>query len=110
VLPALRLAASTWCSKALTKLVAAASDGLVCHGHAALEEQFFNVAQAQLKAKIPARSATDDLGRETMTVIKRFRFLHHAILRDRPNDLTMSYWEIHGGVVPTEIAVTHRRH
>jgi hypothetical protein len=45
--------------------------------------------QAQLKAEVPANSATDDRGWETVVVIKRFRFRHHAILRDRPNNLTM---------------------
>ena len=75
-------------SEALAKLIAPASDCLVCHGHTALEEQFLDVAQAQLKAEIPAHSATDDLGWETVTVIERFRFLHHAILRDRASNLT----------------------
>src|SRR6202051_3366960 len=75
-------------SEALAKLIAPASDCLVCHGHTALEEQFLDVAQAQLKAEIPAHSATDDLGWETVTVIDRFRFLHHAILRDRASNLT----------------------
>src|SRR3984893_9829890 len=75
-------------SEALAKLIAPASDCLVCHGHTALEEQFLDVAQAQLKAEIPAHSATDDLGWETVTVIERFRFLHRAILRDRPSNLT----------------------
>jgi len=36
----------------------------------------------------PANRATDDSGRKTVTVIERFRFLHHAILRDRPNKPT----------------------
>jgi hypothetical protein len=75
-------------SKALTKLVAPASDRLVCHGHTALEEQFLDVAQAQLDAEIPANCLADDCGREPMTVLKRFFFLHHAIVRDRPNNLT----------------------
>jgi hypothetical protein len=38
-------------SNALTELIAPAPDRLVCHGHTALEEQFLDVAQAQLKAK-----------------------------------------------------------
>jgi hypothetical protein len=46
-------------SKALAKFVAPTSDRLVCHGHTALEEQFLDVVQAQLKAEIPAHSATD---------------------------------------------------
>jgi hypothetical protein len=75
-------------SEALAKLIAPASDCLVCHGYTALEEQFLDVAQAQLKAEIPTHSATDDLGWETVTVIERFGFLHHAILRDRASNLT----------------------
>jgi hypothetical protein len=51
-------------SKALTELIAPAPDCLVCHSHTALEEQFLDVAQAQLKAKIPAYGATDDRGLE----------------------------------------------
>jgi hypothetical protein len=38
-------------SEALAKLIAPASDCLVCQGHTALEEQFLDVAQAQLKAE-----------------------------------------------------------
>jgi hypothetical protein len=64
-------------------------------GHTALEEQLLDVAQTQLKEEIPAHSATDDLGWETMTVIERFRFLHHAILRDRPNNLTTPFYFTH---------------
>ncbi len=75
-------------SKALAKFVAPAPDGFVCYGHAALEEQFLYVAQAQLKAEIPTHGATDDPGWETVTVIERFRFLHHVILRDRAGNLT----------------------
>jgi hypothetical protein len=38
-------------SETLAKLIAPASDCLVCHGHTTLEEQFLDVAQAQLKAE-----------------------------------------------------------
>ena len=75
-------------SKAFTKLVAPASDRLVRHGHIALEEQLLNVTQTQLKAEIAANCLADDRRREPMTVVKRVCFLHHAILRDRPNNLT----------------------
>jgi len=78
-------------SKALAEFVAPATDRLVGHDHPALEEQFLDVTQAQLKAKIPAHGATDDVGRKTVTVIERFRFLHRDILRDRPNNLTMLF-------------------
>jgi hypothetical protein len=57
-------------SKALAKLVAPASDRLICHGHTALEEQFLDVAQAQLEPEVPAHGATDDTGWEAVTVIE----------------------------------------
>jgi hypothetical protein len=69
-------------SKALTKLVTPAPDGLVCHDYAALKKQFLDVAQAQLKAEIPPNSAAYDTSWETVAVIKRFRFLHRDILYD----------------------------
>jgi hypothetical protein len=58
------------------------SDRLVGHNHPALEEQFFDIAQAQLETKVPTHRATDDARRETVTVIQRFRSLHQAILPD----------------------------
>src|SRR4051812_20387234 len=74
--------------KALTKLVAPAPDRLVCNGHTALEEEFLNVAQTQLKAEIPANCLADHRCRETMTVIQRFCFLHCSILRHSLVNLT----------------------
>jgi putative transposase len=38
----------------------------VRHGHAALEEQLFEVAQAQLEAEIPTHCATDNASRKTV--------------------------------------------
>jgi hypothetical protein len=67
----------------------------ICHGYTALEEQFLDVAKTQLETEIPSNSAADDSSRETVTVIKRFRFFHRAILRDRPNNLTMPAERIH---------------
>jgi len=80
-------------SKARAEFIAPASDRFVGHNHAALKEQFLDVAQARWKAKIPAHGATDDHGRKAMAAIKRFRFFHHAILRDWLNNLTMSQGE-----------------
>jgi hypothetical protein len=60
----------------------------VCHDHPALEEQFLDVTQAQLKAKVPAHGTADDRTWKTVTVIKRVRCLHLAILREQPNNLT----------------------
>ncbi|SAK77911.1 hypothetical protein AWB75_04592 [Caballeronia catudaia] len=74
-------------SEALAKLVTPTSDRL-CHEHTTLEKRLFDVAQAQLEAEVPAHGATDDAGREAVTVIERFRFLHRIILRERPNNLT----------------------
>jgi hypothetical protein len=48
---------------------------------------------------IPAHSATDDFGRKTVAVVERFRFVHHAILRDRPNNLTMPLDRLMRGTV-----------
>jgi hypothetical protein len=45
-----------------------------------IEEQFFDVAQAQLKAQVPAHGATDHARSKTVTVIQGFGFLHRAIL------------------------------
>jgi hypothetical protein len=78
-------------SEALAKLVAPASDRLVSQDHPALEEQLFDITQAQLKAKIPTHGATNDWGRKTETVIQRFQFLHLVIRRDRPINLTMPF-------------------
>jgi hypothetical protein len=47
-----------------------------------------DIAQAQLKPEIPTHCATDDGRRKTVTVIKRFRIVHGAILRDRPRNVT----------------------
>src|SRR5471032_3548747 len=49
------------------------------------------------KRKIPSNSAADDTSRETVPVIKRFRFFHRAILRDRPNNLTMPHEDLREG-------------
>jgi hypothetical protein len=60
----------------------------VCHDHPALEEQFLDVTQAQLKAKVPAHGTADDHTWKTVTAIKPVRCLHLAILREQPNNLT----------------------
>lgn len=88
-------------SKALIEIVAPASHGLVppgvfsrgvYHNHAALEEQFLDDTQVQLKTEVPARRATDDAARKKVAAINRFRFLHRAVLRDRPINLTTSFF------------------
>lgn len=72
MLRAARLASRCFClaSKNSAELTAPESDRLVRHDHAAFEEQFLDAAQAQLKAKIPAHSATDDHSRKTVAAIK----------------------------------------
>ena len=57
------------------ELVAPAPDRLVLHDHAALKQQFFDVAQAQLEAATPAHCATDAALPEAVTVIEQFRFV-----------------------------------
>jgi hypothetical protein len=86
--------------KALAKFIAPASDRLICHGYTALEEQFLDFAQAQLETEIPSNSAADDTSRKTVTVIKRFRFFHRAILRDRPNNLKMPRFQFAAQIMP----------
>jgi len=84
-------------SKTLTELIAPTSNRLVRHNHAALEKQFFNVAQAPLNAEVPAHRTTDNLGWKAVAVIERFRFLHRAILSDHAPNLT----------VPCKVLGTH---
>jgi hypothetical protein len=50
-----------------------ARNGVVTFTHATLEQQFFDVAQAELEAKVPANGVADDRRRESMSVIERFR-------------------------------------
>jgi hypothetical protein len=76
-------------SKTLTELIAPTSNRIVRHNHVALEKRFSNVAQAQLKAEVPAHRATDNLGWKAVTVIERFRFLHRATLSDHAPNLTV---------------------
>jgi hypothetical protein len=68
-------------SKSSTEFVASATDSFVRDRDTTLEQQLFNVAQAHVEPEMPANSAADDGGREAVTVIKQFRFLHHLILR-----------------------------
>jgi hypothetical protein len=66
----------------------------VGHNYAALEEQLFNVAQAQLREKVPAHGTPDDCGWKPVTLTERFRFLHLAIFLGQPNNMTMLAWVI----------------
>jgi hypothetical protein len=75
--------------EARPKFVAPAPDRFIAHDNAAFEQQLFDVAKAQLEAKMPAHSAADSGGRKAMTVIERFRFLHRIILNDSPSNVTV---------------------
>src|SRR5579859_3954433 len=66
------------------ELVAPATDRFVCDHDTTLKQQLLDVAKAQAEPEIPANRAADDDGREAVTVIKRFRFLHHFILPPPP--------------------------
>ncbi|MFB9123788.1 hypothetical protein ACFFYR_11370 [Paraburkholderia dipogonis] len=56
--------------------------------HAALEQQLFNVAQAQLKTEEPAHCLADNCRRKAVAVIDRFRFFHRGILVHRFANVT----------------------
>ncbi|AMV45931.1 hypothetical protein ATN79_28735 [Paraburkholderia caribensis] len=70
------------------KFIALAAHGSVTHHDPALEQQLFNVAQAQLKPKVPANGTTDHHRRKAMTMIERSRFIHLQILRDHLGNVT----------------------
>lgn len=74
--------------KPRAEFVGSAPDRFVADDHPAFKEQLFNVAQTQLKAKIPAYSATDDGSRKAVAVAKRFSILHHTILHPRSGNVT----------------------
>src|SRR5579864_7983279 len=75
--------------EARTELIAPASDRFVADDNPALEQQFFDITQAELKPEIPAYRATDDRRRKAMTVVKRFCILHHPILLDHLCNVTV---------------------
>ncbi len=65
-----------------TKFFAPTSDRFVAHRDAALEQEFFDVAQVELEAKTPAYGLADDGRRKPVSTIERLRF-HSAILRQQ---------------------------
>src|SRR5690606_3674979 len=70
--------------KARAELVAPASDRLVADDNTALEQQFLDVAQAQLKSKVPAHRLADHHRKKPVTVIQRsLRLLHLSSLCHR---------------------------
>ena len=88
MVPGLRRSASTWC-EARTELIAPASDRFVADDNPALEQQFFDITQAELKPEIPAYGATDDYRRRAMAVVTQFRILHPTILLDHLLNVTV---------------------
>lgn len=60
--------------EARAELVATATDRLIAHDDTALEQQFFNITQAELKPEMPAYCLTDDHCWRPVTVIERFHF------------------------------------
>ena len=66
-------------SLACAELLAPAANRLIANRHATLEQQLFDVAQAELKANVPAHRMADDHLRELVAVIKRFRFRHRIM-------------------------------
>ncbi|AKK24621.1 hypothetical protein MB84_27660 (plasmid) [Pandoraea oxalativorans] len=59
----------TYCD-GTAKLVAPAADRLVADYHPTLEQQRFDVAQAELKSEVPTHGMADDRRRESVAVIK----------------------------------------
>src|SRR5579859_76766 len=58
------------------EFIAPAAHGFITHHDAMLEQQLFNVSQAQLKPEIPTNGTTDDHRWKAMSTIERFRTLH----------------------------------
>jgi hypothetical protein len=67
-------------SQSLAKLVAPASDCVIRDHDATLEQQFLDVAQAQVEPEVPANGATDDDSGKAVAVIRRFHLFHCFIL------------------------------
>jgi hypothetical protein len=68
--------------KAHTELIAPAANRLVADNHAAFEQRLLHITQTKLKPEVPPNCVADDRCRDPMTVVKRFCFLHGAILCD----------------------------
>src|ERR1700738_5124565 len=57
--------------------------------HAALEQQFFDVAQAELESEIPVHCVADNRCWEPVAGVERFRLIHWDILRDELSNVTV---------------------
>jgi hypothetical protein len=60
----------------LAELVTPASDRLIADHHAALQQNLFDVPQAERKPEIPAYSTADDDSGKTTAMAKGFDCLH----------------------------------
>jgi hypothetical protein len=65
-------------------LIAPAADRHVAYDHAALEQQLFDVEQAELEPHVPKHRVADDRRREPVAVIERCRFRHRAMYATTP--------------------------
>jgi hypothetical protein len=83
--------------EARTKVLPPAAHRLVVHGNATLGQQFFDVAEVQLKPEKPAYGATDDNCRKAMAVAGRFRLFHQHIFRARPTNVSILCSSISAG-------------
>ncbi len=72
--------------KARSKLFAPAANRFVADHDAAHEQQFFDVAQAELEAEVPAHGLADNGCSKPVPTVERCR-LHSVILRERDNVL-----------------------
>jgi hypothetical protein len=71
--------------EARAELIQPATDRLMARDDAALEQQFFNITRAELKAEIPAYCLTDGRRPKPATVIERFRSIARTTLPQRDN-------------------------
>jgi hypothetical protein len=71
-----------------------APDCLVAKLHAALEQQGFDVVQAQLRPELPTQLETDNRNRRAVSMTKQFRFLHHANSRDGIDHVWVRHWRL----------------
>jgi hypothetical protein len=91
VVPGVRRMALKAMRESCAEFVAPAPDFFITDDYASLEQQRFNVAQAQSKPEIPANRATDDGARKSMAMIQRRRCLHRITLPGRPVTVTRPF-------------------
>src|SRR5258706_13346930 len=75
-------------AQARAEFLAPAANRLVADRHSTLEQQLFDLAQAELEPEVPTHRMANDRRREPVAVIKRFRFRHRIMLREHPANVT----------------------